>query len=331
MIAEYLFLAIAGLRPETSGEVLERIDSLTGPDGSIGDADFDDSASVTTASSFQGSETKSVQDELRPATPSGELSLQQRISGIERAVDRLFRFSLLIRQPARSSQNEKAERFVMKDDDGNELNESFAGFARQIVDHCFPDASEFLRAKLSNGIVIRRKRFLYRRRHQAKLFGVDILKETKRQDVKYGDQIEETDVTVRGSKVTNELPPVDTTSSKPSRLRASNPSHTSASALQKQSLPLNTVLEETGSEQTTAFTVTPSSSAPIQLPHPPKPAAGSKEFECPYCCLILPIRESRASRWRYVIMSVSSLLAQTDPISHSGSEKFRRQSQLTLL
>ncbi|CAN9407919.1 unnamed protein product [Alternaria alternata] len=192
----------------------------------------------------------------------------------------------------------RAERFIMKDDDGNEMNESFAGFARQIVDHCFPDASEFLRAKLSNGIVIRRKRFLYRRRHQEKLFGLDTTKETMRQDSKYSEQFEEMDVTVRASKVTNEVSPADTLAPKLLRLRDPNPSQTSASALQKQYLPINTVLEDTKSNQTTSFTATPSSSAPVELPRPPKPALGSKEFECPYCCLILPIKESRASHWR---------------------------------
>ncbi|CAN9210074.1 unnamed protein product [Alternaria alternata] len=296
-LADFVHRAIVSLRPEETSEVLERIDSLTGANGSVGDASLDDSTS-SAISSFQGSETKSVQDELTLGTSDENSSPEKRLPGIERAIDRLFRLSLLIRQPSRSSQNEKAERFIMKDDDGNEMNESFAGFARQIVDHCFPDASEFLRAKLSNGIVIRRKRFLYRRRHQEKLFGLDTTKETMRQDSKYSEQFEEMDVTVRASKVTNEVSPADTLAPKLLRLRDPNPSQTSASALQKQYLPINTVLEDTKSNQTTSFTATPSSSAPVELPRPPKPALGSKEFECPYCCLILPIKESRASHWR---------------------------------
>ncbi|CAN9379938.1 unnamed protein product [Alternaria alternata] len=275
-LADFVHRAIVSLRPEETSEVLERIDSLTGANGSVGDASLDDSTS-SAISSFQGSETKSVQDELTLGTSDENSSPEKRLPGIERAIDRLFRLSLLIRQPSRSSQNEKAERFIMKDDDGNEMNESFAGFARQIVDHCFPDASEFLRAKLSNGIVIRRKRFLYRRRHQEKLFGLDTTKETMRQDSKYSEQFEEMDVTVRASKVTNEVSPADTLAPKLLRLRDPNPSQTSASALQKQYLPINTVLEDTKSNQTTSFTATPSSSAPVELPCPPKPALGSKE------------------------------------------------------
>lgn len=309
------------LRPEGTSEALERVDSLTGPNGSIGDVSFDDSTSSAISSSFQGTETKSVQDELTPETLAENSLPEKRLPGIEKAIDRLFRLSLLIRQPSRSSQNEKAERFVMIDDDGNELNESFADFARKIVNHCFPDAPEFLRAKLSNGIVIRRKRFLYRRSHQKKLLGVDISKEAIQKDLRYGDQVEETDATVRASKFTDELSPVDTLATKFLRSKISNPSHTSASALQKQPLPLNTVLEDTRSNQTTAFTATPSSSAPIELPRPPKPAPGSKEFECPYCCLILPIKESRASHWRYVIENFISLPSEAGSFSRSGSEK----------
>jgi hypothetical protein len=324
-MAKCVILAIESLEPERTSEGLEHIDSLTGLCGSIEDGDFDDSVSSTIASSFQGSETGSVQDELISDTPADYSLPAKRLPGIERAIDRLFRLSLLIRLSSRSSQNEKAERFIMRDEDGNDMNDSFAEFARQIVDHCFPEAPEFLRAKLSNGIVIRRKRFLYRRRHQEKLFGVDVSKETMRQDSRHGDQIEEIDVTVRASKLKNEASPVEMLAPKLSRLRASNPSHTSASAVTQQSLPLDTVLEDAGSNQTTAFTATPSSGAPLELPRPPRPAVGSKEFECPYCCLILPIKESKASHWRYVVTNFKSLLARTDPISSERSEKLRRR------
>lgn len=322
LLANFIFQAIVSLRPEDTSETLERIDSLTGPNGSIGDASIDDSTSSAVSSSFQGSETKSVQDELTPETSAENSLPEKRLPGIERAIDRLFRFSLLIRQPSRSSQNVKAERFIMKDEDGNELNESFAGFARQIVDHCYPDAPEFLRAKLSNGIVIRRKRFLYREHHQKKLFGVDTLREDMRQDLKYGTEIEETDITVRASKAANELSPVETLAPKLLRPKETNPSHTSASALQNQSLLIDTVLEDTKSNQTTAFTATPSSSAPIELPRPPKPVPGSKEFECPYCCLMLPIKESRASHWRYVTTNSMRLLSRAGSLSPSRLEVF---------
>lgn len=309
------------MRPEETSGILERIDSLTGANRSIGDASFDNSKSSAVSSPFQGSETKSVQDELTPETSAWNSLQEKTLSGIERAIDRLFRFSLLIRQPSRSSQNEKADRFIMKDDDGNEINEAFAGFTWQILNHCFPDAPEFLRSKLSNGIVVRRKRFLYRRYHQQNLFGLYTWKETMQPNSGILNQVQETDVTVNAFRTKNEVAPVDTVTPMRLQLRASTQLHTPASALRKQPLPTDTVLEETRSNQTTAFTATPSSSAPVELPRPPKPAHGSKEIECPYCCLILPIKELRASNWRYVIAD-SSMYFQTHARSVARDWKY---------
>lgn len=299
-MANCIRLAIASLRPEGSSDALYRIDSLTGDDGSIGDTSFDDSTSSAISSSFQGTETDSVQDELVIATSAENSLPEKRLPGIEKAIDRLYRLSLLIRQPSRSSQNEKAEQFIMRDEENNVLNDTFAAFVLQIVDHYFPHAPEFLRNKLSHGIVVRRQRFLYRRHHQRKLSVVHPTKEGTREDLVYDAKNRETDTTVRASRLADEPSLSPTLILELHRSKTSDLSQTSASALRKHNLPLDRALEDAKSNQSTAFTATPSSSAPIELPRPPKPAAGSKEFECPYCCLILPIKESKASHWRYV-------------------------------
>jgi hypothetical protein len=306
--ADCMHPAIASLKPEGPSDALYRIDSPNAEDESIGDSAFDDSTSSAISSSFQGTETDSVQDELIIATSTENSLPEKRLPGIEKAIDRLYRLSLLIRQPSRSSQNEKAELFIMKDEDDNELNDTFAAFALQIVNHCFPHAPEFLRHKLSHGIVIRRQRFLYRQHHQRKLSVVYSSKENMRKDLGYEANFEETDTTVRASRVADEPSLSPTLILELQRSKNSDLSQTSASALRKQNLPLDTALEDIRSNQSTAFTATPSLSAPVELPRPPKPAAGSKEFECPYCCLILPIKESKASHWRYVIARFVGLL-----------------------
>jgi hypothetical protein len=84
LLANFIFQAIVSLRPEDTSETLERIDSLTGPNGSIGDASIDDSTSSAVSSSFQGSETKSVQDELTPETSAENSLPEKRLPGIER-------------------------------------------------------------------------------------------------------------------------------------------------------------------------------------------------------------------------------------------------------
>jgi hypothetical protein len=222
------------------------------------------------------------------------------MQGIEKAIDRLYRLSLIIRQPSRSSQNERAEKFALTDDAGNEIDEYFALYARHIVDHRFPDAPEFLRKKLSYGILIRRKRFLYRQSHQRKLSGATSSKNNSKNSRGRLKKDDEGASTVRTFMPADGIPLELTLSPEPHHLPGLATSHTSASAIPTQPLPLATAMEDVHSTQSTMFTATPSMSAPVEIPRPPKPTVGSKEFECPYCCLMLPIKHSKALRWRYV-------------------------------
>jgi hypothetical protein len=279
-------------------EAPARNDSPIGEGGSMGDVSFETPISSAISSSFQGTETESVQDEITSTTSIENSSPEKRLQGIEKAIDRLYRLSLIIRQPSRSAQNEKAERYIMRDDEGNNNNDSFADYARHVVDHRFPDAPEFLRAKLSYDIVIRRKRFLYRQSHQRKLSGVSMFKEGDEKNDVVFDKTEDMESTVRGYTAIEEISPAELSLPEFPQPKGFAPSHTSASAIPTQPLPLINALEDTRSNQSTTFTATPSLSAPVELPRPPKPAAGTKEFECPYCCLILPIKQSKALRWR---------------------------------
>ena len=290
-----LILAIETLRPGSSVVVITRTDSPVEESGLDDNDTFDPSTSSAVSSSFQGTETESVLDEILPAT-----TFEKRLQGLERAIDRLYRLSLIIRQPSRSSQNEKAERFIMTDDEGNDIDKSFADFACHLVAHRFPDAPHFLRNKLSHGIVIRRKRFLYRQSHQRKLSGASSMREETRQIKPKADRDDEVESTVRGFNLADGLPSRGASTPEHPIQTAPAPSQTSASAIAKQPLPLQTALEDVQSDHSTLFTAIHSVNAPVEIPAAPKPAAGSKEFECPYCCLVLPIKQSKALRWRYV-------------------------------
>jgi hypothetical protein len=291
-----IYAAIVSLRPDSTF----RADSLVDETGGIDTSMLETPMSSAISSSFQGTETESVEDEILAATGVESKYAEKRLQNIEMAIDRLYRLSLMIRQPSRSVQNEKAELFIMRDDEGNSINDTFAVYARHIVDHQFPDAPEYLRTRLSNGIVTRRKRFLYRQSHQRKLSNAGVHADREQDETTETLTAGGADSTVRALRMKEELPSrnfqdLDLV------LRIPAPSHTSASAIPQQPLPLSTVLEDAKSSQSTAFTASPSVSTPVEIPRAPKPAAGSKEFECPYCCLMLPIKESKAFRWRYVL------------------------------
>lgn len=290
-------IAIETIRPEATADVLTRADSPIEDSDLNGTGSFQPSDSSAVSSSFQGTETDSLQDGIASESMLEKPLESRRWSGIEKAIDRLYRLSLMIRQPSRFSQNDRVENFVMTDDEGNKINEQFAAFTDQLVQHRFADAPEFLRCKLSRGIVTRRKRFLWRQSHQRKLSGVGSTPGGAKPRTLAIRGARHPDSTVRAVSVLDESP-AEVPDLLEQRHRAHPaPSRTSASAMPNAPLPLATALEDERSVQSTAFTMQ-SAAIPADIPRPPKPADGCKEFECPYCCLILPIKHAKAHRWR---------------------------------
>lgn len=218
---------------------------------------------------------------------------QRRIRAIEDAIDYLFRLATAIRKPSLFSQKAKAQRVPLLDEDGFDNEREVLQFALTLVGHRFPGATSELRHRLAQGIVTRRKRFLYRRRHQQKLSyrpGAEIAKlECKTGDeARTAKQISKAHQNSGGmSSMTNRRKP------------PAPPSQTSASAFSASKFQQPPI--QTAQSQVTR-TIAPSSdhvSSP-DIPRPPKALPGSKEAECHYCCLMLPITELRPSEWRFV-------------------------------
>lgn len=291
----YWYIAIDTSRPF---EGAERTDSPLEENILDDTASFGTSISSTVSSSFQGTETDSLQDDSFSTTTFERTLQQKRLQGIEKAIDRLYRLSLIIRQPSRESQNERAGCLTLTDEEGNNIDASFAKYASDIISHRFPSAPSFLRRKLAYGIVIRRKRFMYRQRHQRKLSATSFQDNDVKGRKVDVDKTEKMDSTVRDIRST-ELKPMGEVLPIRGRTHSdATASKTSASAIPKEPLPLKSALEESQSNQSTAFTMMNSMSAAVDIPRPPKPMSGGKEFECPYCCLFLPIKLTRAGPWR---------------------------------
>ncbi|KAF2115388.1 hypothetical protein BDV96DRAFT_687329 [Lophiotrema nucula] len=260
-------------------------------------SDTYESSTQSSVSAFQGTDTDSVQDEVFMPVSTFHMRLQ----GIERTIDRLYRLSFMIRQPSVAGQNVKADRFVLVDEEGNDIGKTFVlNFALPLVNHRFTNASSTLRTKLAEGIALRRKRFLYRQRHQMKL---KVASTTNTMD-KASDngptiQIEPTVRAAEDNSNGRYALPVDANFQMRDRPA---PSQTSASAITKRILPLSTALEDQKSNHSSTFTNVSVSSVPLEIPPPPKCSPGTKEFECPYCCLMLPLREAKPRRWRRHIL-----------------------------
>jgi hypothetical protein len=204
------------------------------------------------------------------------------------------------------SQNRKAEEFIIKDLDGRVINEEYEEFVRRYVAHRLPKAPKELQNRLARGVVIRRKRVLYRQSHQRKLTN-DMADDSERKDQKQrrvGDDHElASTATIRASNVADPDLMAGLIQRKPRGQRPAPASQTSASALPEELVITEKTLEDEESRPSTMITNIFTKSNLVPVPDPPKPAQHSKEFECPYCCIMLPIKEAKALRWRHVFYS----------------------------
>lgn len=201
---------------------------------------------------------------------------------IELIIDTLYRLSTSIRKPSSRRQNTKAAMYRIKDEEGNDCDAAFLEYALRRVQHLFPGVGENLAHRLADTIRLRRRMFLYRQQHQVKLQyrpPVDVLKEEKVGRRPVASTIART--RPQGSR---------------GPLIAFPPSITSASALSR-AIHLPSAI---GAQSVISRTVAPESSydIPMQVPRPPRASPGSKEVECPYCCLIMPIKETKQAEWR---------------------------------
>ena len=225
-------------------------------------------------------------------TPS---PLKQGIDDIEKTITRLYRLSVAIRKSATQIRKMKAASYVDRDENGHDLTSEFENFATRLIRLKYPDVSQELCQRLGYANALRRRQFLYRQRHQQKLSlgssnrildkvtesrpGVGPLVLTPRN----GDD---------GESISREMRP------SPSPVlrqdgKSALLSETMATALELRSFRPGDAL----SRVSTAITAAPLHGS-FDVPPPPRITARAKEFQCPYCCLILPVEVASIARWR---------------------------------
>ena len=216
--------------------------------------------------------------------------------GVEQTIDRLSRLSVAIRRPSTVTQNLKAANFAIRDEEGNEVDAQFEDYALKRATHQFPQAPFYLLKRLATAITLRRRRFLYRHRHQRKL------RSHLFHDLPGGSLSPLSPSGDRGSTTvgapTVRLSP-NIKNSTDNRYRKPLISQTSATSA--SFFPLERA-------QAVSFAITSKASTAlhtpldqafyVQVPDAPQVSPGSKEFECPYCWLMLSIEEAKGSKWR---------------------------------
>lgn len=104
--------------------------------------------------------------------PESGRSNPQRHSGglieIVDIIDRLYQFSAIIRKPTLLSKHARVNEFIERSKDSQDLKD-FESYVRWQIGLWYPEATVTLVYRLSDMVVLRRKKLLYRERHQQKL------------------------------------------------------------------------------------------------------------------------------------------------------------------
>ncbi|KAF2455839.1 hypothetical protein BDY21DRAFT_61825 [Lineolata rhizophorae] len=242
--------------------------------------DHDISSSTSTCSSDSEPST----DELTNERPN--------LQSVKEAIGRLHRLAKAIRRPSVGTHNLKADNYTEYDEFGQDVIEGFRQCAQTYVRFRLPDADETIQERLTEALTLRRRRFLYRRRHQIKL--------RTRSYTGYSGSL---------SISPSGLEHVITSSSTDSTPRlVSSPTEIKCPANRAPTILSNTTATDLGNakferdvESTIPSTVASSTMSfrhSFSIPPPPKSAKNGLEFECHYCSLILPPQDAHTVRWK---------------------------------
>lgn len=240
---------------------------------------FSDSATES-----QASRTRSAKEEIQEATPLVAIIL---------AIHRLHRVAMAIRKSGTASHEMKAAVEQFLDEEGIDVVEVFERWCLELLRHKFKTADESTLRRIAHTNGERRRRFLYRKKHQKKLAGrrdsgLLPLKLTSPISALYAD--------------TSTSP---LSESGPGKLPVRHSTTPASNAQMTQTTASKVVRDKYHYEQSVAPS-TPRSIAPSTLIHfdssmyPPAPKVptGAQEFYCPYCCKVHPSSERSGKHWK---------------------------------
>lgn len=208
------------------------------------------------------------------------------VQSIHVTIDWLHRLSNLVRKASFGSQNQRAARFPLQDEAGNDITECLAGIFKHLIKRECGDISDQILNRLAQTMIIRRRRVLYRRSRQKRWA---LQQETYRP---------------RQLDLPTELPPVQESDEPSEDHEGSELTENVALEPEKRAtvapsgLTVTTLNQQEYKKLAAPSRISRATTAPFQhnekLLVPPRPrlAKEGNEFVCDYCCLILPSSEA---------------------------------------
>ncbi|KAK4085634.1 uncharacterized protein Triagg1_624 [Trichoderma aggressivum f. europaeum] len=201
----------------------------------------------------------------------------QLLQSIHQSIDWLHRLSNLVRKASFANQHKRADKFILKDDDDNDMSDTLTDYYTKLIKREFSGMQDTMVQRLAASMLVRRRRIMYRRSQQQRWKMPQVEPKTKNlhlvtPSTKLGPIPLEPSVPFKNEKAPMSKPEATapsrltaTTIDKNIRQRVSAPSGISRGS----TAPLN--------EQSM-----------LLVPPPPKGIDLGEDFVCDYCCLILP-------------------------------------------
>ena len=242
------------------------------------------------------------------------------IRAARQSIDRLNRLSLTIRRQSVIQRNSRAAFYEEEDENKVEKVSAFNIMAQHMVNIWYPDASEIIRHRLAETMVIRRRQLLYRRSHQQKLKGHD----GRQSRPKRNQLAPQTSTGIHrhssSSHYGSHNAPTQPRKSAPNSKAESHGKHTATQASTLKETGFNA--DAVSSIASTALSAAASDFECLELPKPPKPIQGHSEFTCPYCYMVVPLKEADGKNWKCVslfFLHSTNLLTSVQAPSHERS------------
>lgn len=200
----------------------------------------------------------------------------QLLQSIHQSIDWLHRLSNLVRKASFANQHKRADKFILKDDDDNDMSDTLTDYYTKLIKREFSGLQDNLVQRLAASMLMRRRRIMYRRSQQQRWKIPQVEPKTKSLELastKLMSTPLEPNVPLKNEKVLVSKPEGLLTA--PSRLTATT---IDTNIRRRVSAPSG---------------ISKGSTAPLNeqsqllIPPPPKGANFDEDFICDYCCLIL--------------------------------------------
>ncbi|KAK9776213.1 putative NB-ARC domain-containing protein [Seiridium cardinale] len=261
---------------------------------------YDDEETSSSALSMSSFSTMSSSAAFIPQRSRGinaghsEIREDPPLAAMIHAINRLHRIAMAIREHSMVSHETKAAKEQFYDEDGRDVVEVFRKWCHEVLRHKFKTSDEMILDRIAYSNSERRRRFLYRKKHQTKLTG------------RAGNILGTNEESVTGSKVgrARHMPSNANEHHKPAFKQSRDPivhgsatklSETTASKFVRESYNRHSFA------QSTMVSWAPSTQLRFDFtmyPLAPKVLSGATEFYCPYCCRVHIAAERSGKGWR---------------------------------